>query len=301
MNLRQIAGVQARSSYTEKLISGGGAFVAILSVFYITDWLTDFNLAIALLPSMGASAVLVMAVPHGMLSQPWPVVAGNTVSALMGVTVSLGVENSYVAASLAVGTAIAAMHFLRCIHPPGGATALVPILLGDNALGFDFVFIPTLVNSLVILCIAVVFNNLFHWRRYPASLMTYDHSMYHPETYNISVKHIEQAMETLDELIDIAPEQIKYIVDRADEIMVKERDPGFKIRVGGYYTNGAAGRQWAVRQVIDISNHPGLAKKLVIYRTVEGSGKGESGTMRLYEFKTWAKEQMLSVTARTGK
>ena len=301
MNIRQLVGVQARSSYTEKLISGLGAFLGIFSVFLVTDWLTNFETAIALLPSMGASAVLVMAVPHGMLSQPWPVVAGNTVSAAIGVAVSLLVDNSYVAAGLAVGLAIAAMHLLRCIHPPGGATALVPVLAGESVQGFGFVLIPTLANCLVILLIAVVFNNIFHWRRYPASLMKYDHSMYHPETYNISVSHIERAMETLDELIDIAPEQIKYIVDRADEIMLQDHDPGFKIRVGHYYTNGAPGRQWSVRQVIDISNHPGAADKRVIYRTVDGNQKGESGTVRLYEFKNWAKEPMLPASEKPAK
>lgn len=294
MNLRQFFGVQARSSWTEKLLSGVGALLAISTIFFVTDWLSGFEVAIALLPSMGASAVLVLAVPHGMLSQPWPVLAGNLVSAVIGVAVALTVEPAYLAAGLAVGLSIAAMHLLRCIHPPGGATALVPIIGGDavQAMGYEFVLLPTLINCLVLLAVALAYNNCFSWRRYPASLVKYDHSMYHPETYNISSRHIRLAMETLDEVIDVSAEQIKYLLDKADEIMLSEQLPEFHILVGRYYTNGAAGRQWSVRQVIDISNHPNPARRVVIYRTVDGAFKGESGTVPLYEFRRWAKEQM---------
>lgn len=294
MNLNQIVGIQARSSWAEKIISGSGAWLAITSVYFLTDWLTNFNVAIALLPSMGASAVLVFAVPHGTLSQPWPVIGGNTLSAFIGVIVALAVDPVYLAAGLAVGASIAAMHLLRCIHPPGGATALIPILGGETvqAMGFEFVMIPTLVNCCVLVAIALLFNNLFDWRRYPASLMKYDHSMYHPETYDISARHIELAMDTLDEVVDVTPDQIKYIVDKADQIMQETTQPLINIIVGGHYTNGAAGRQWSVRQVLDISNHPNPAQKQVIYKTVDGAFKGDHGTTSLYEFKRWAKERM---------
>lgn len=297
MNIRQLLGVQARSSWTEKLLSGIGAFTAITAVFFCTDWLAGFDIAMALLPSMGASAVLALSVPHGTLSQPWPIIAGNTVSAFIGVTAALAVADVYVAAGLAVGISIATMHYLRCIHPPGGATALVPVIGGHEiqSMGYEFVLVPTLANCFIIVTVAIAFNNLFRWRRYPASLMTYDHSMYHPETYSISARHIQLAMESMDEVIDISPEQVKYLVDKADEIMISEQVPEFHIVAGRYYTNGAAGRQWSVRQVIDISNHANAAKRVVIYRTVDGALKGESGTVLLYEFRRWAKEQMRPV------
>ncbi|MBN50571.1 MAG: HPP family protein [Spongiibacteraceae bacterium] len=294
MGLRQFMGFQARSSLDEKVISGLGAFLGILSVFIFTDWATDFELAISLLPSMGASAVLVLAVPHGTLSQPWPLLGGNLISALVGVTCASYIDNMYLAAGTAVGLSIMAMHLLRCIHPPGGATALIAVVGGEaiRDLGFSYIVLPTLANCLVIFTIAMAFNNLFPWRRYPSSLMRYDNSMYSPETSRIKVSHLQLAMETLDEVIDIAPEQVKYIVDKADEIMRSENAPAFKIVAGGYYTNGAPGQAWAVRQVIDISNHPNPSKKRVIYRTVDGAQKGSSATVLLFEFSDWAREVM---------
>lgn len=294
MRFKQWIGIQASSSWLEKLVSGLGALLAISATFYCTDWFASVDVAMALLPSMGASAVLVFAVPHGMLSQPWPLLAGNLVSAVIGVSVALCVDAVYMASGLAVGLAIAAMHLLRCVHPPGGATALVAVIGGDavRQAGYEFVLMPVLVNCLLLFVIALVYNNFFSWRRYPAALMKYDHSMYHPETYHISTLHIQQALETMDELIDVSAEQVKYLVDKADEIMQLEKMAGVAISIGCYYTNAAAGRRWSVRQVLDISNHPNPARRKVMYRTVDGSCRGESGTVSLYEFQRWAREQM---------
>ena len=68
--------------------------------------------------------------------------------------------------------AIGAMHYLRCIHPPGGATALSAVLGGPaiEALGLQFILTPVLLNVIVILTVAVLYNYLFYWRRYPAGL-----------------------------------------------------------------------------------------------------------------------------------
>ncbi|MFX8373896.1 HPP family protein, partial [Acinetobacter baumannii] len=80
--------------------------------------------------SMGASAVLLYAVPHGALSQPWAVLAGHAVSAVAGVAAARNISDPALAAAVAVGTAILAMHYLRAIHPPGGATALTAVVGG---------------------------------------------------------------------------------------------------------------------------------------------------------------------------
>ena len=60
----------------------------------------------------------------------------------------------------AVGLAVGAMHYLRCIHPPGGATALAAVIGGSeiNALGYHYLIMPILINVLAILLLAVFFN-----------------------------------------------------------------------------------------------------------------------------------------------
>ena len=88
--------------------------------------------------SMGASAVLLFAVPHSSLGQLWNVIGGHLISAAIGVACYQWLPSNGIAAGASVGLAIGAMYYTRCIHPPGGATALVAIIDGQNihALGY---------------------------------------------------------------------------------------------------------------------------------------------------------------------
>ena len=71
----------------ERLLACLGALVGITLTALITRWSLGTGFAMPLLIApIGASAVLVFAVPASPLAQPWSVVAGNTLSALAGVT-----------------------------------------------------------------------------------------------------------------------------------------------------------------------------------------------------------------------
>ena len=128
--------------------------------------------SVGLVASMGASAVLLFAVPHGPLSQPWAVLGGHLVSAVVGVACTKVIAQPMLAAPVAVGLAIGTMHYLRCIHPPGGATALSAVVGGETVhqLGFHYVLTPVLLNATIILLVALLFNYPFPWRRYPLAL-----------------------------------------------------------------------------------------------------------------------------------
>ncbi len=164
-------GVETQSvSHSERLVSGLGGFVGIAAILVVTRMFLSPYGTTMLVASMGASAVLLFAVPHGALSQPWPLLAGHLVSALIGVACAKLLPAGALAAPAAVGLAVLAMHYLRCIHPPGGATALVAVIGGPEirSLGFDFVVAPVLLDASILLGCAVLFNSLFRWRRYPA-------------------------------------------------------------------------------------------------------------------------------------
>ena len=159
-------------SHRERLVSALGGLVGVLAVYLASHALGGPPATPLLIFSIGASTVLVFAVPHCSLSQPWPVFGGHLVSALIGVACARLVPDAALAAAAAVGLSIGAMHYLRCIHPPGGATALVAVLGGApvQALGFGFVLAPVLLNVVILLAAAVAFNAFFPWRRYPAFL-----------------------------------------------------------------------------------------------------------------------------------
>ncbi len=162
------------SSHGEKLLSGLGGFVAIFIVYLIT---TLFELALQsqllFVASMGASAVLLFATPHGPLSQPWNVAGGHVVSAFFGVLAHKLIGNQIFAGAAAVGMAITAMYYLRCLHPPGGATALVAVVGGAtvDSFGFLYVFFPVGLGAVMMVLVAIAFNYPFEWRRYPISLL----------------------------------------------------------------------------------------------------------------------------------
>jgi CBS-domain-containing membrane protein len=66
--------------------------LAIFCCFYITTYFTEAAGSATILPFMGASTVLLFAVPHGQLSTPWAFLAGNLLSAVVGVTCSKYIE-----------------------------------------------------------------------------------------------------------------------------------------------------------------------------------------------------------------
>jgi CBS domain-containing membrane protein len=117
-----------------------------------------------LVAPLGASAVLVFGAPANPLAQPWAVIGGNTLSALAGIVcVRLGGINASTAA-IAVGAAIALMFLLRCLHPPGGASALLVVLTGvtDPA----FALYPVLTNSVLLVAVGIAYNRVTR-REYP--------------------------------------------------------------------------------------------------------------------------------------
>jgi CBS-domain-containing membrane protein len=171
--LRTVAGIGAdHASHLERWLSVTGGLAGLAGVMLISQAQLGPQGSVGLVASMGASAVLLFAVPHGPLSQPWPVLGGHLVSALVGVACTKVIAQPMLAAPVAVGLAIGSMHYLRCIHPPGGATALSAVVGGEPVqhLGFQFVLTPVLWNAVVILAIALLFNYPFTWRRYPLAL-----------------------------------------------------------------------------------------------------------------------------------
>ncbi|ORE89653.1 HPP family protein [Aurantimonas sp. 22II-16-19i] len=121
-----------------------------------------------LVAPMGASAVLLFAVPSSPLAQPWSILGGNVSAALVGIACRLAIPEPLLAAAAAVCLAIALMFLLRCLHPPGGAVAVTAVLAGPSAdaLGFVFALVPIGLNSALLLAVALAYNRATG-RRYP--------------------------------------------------------------------------------------------------------------------------------------
>jgi len=108
-----------------------------------------------LVAPMGASAVLLFAMPLNPLAQPWSIIGGNTISAAIGITVTHLVPDPMIAAGLTVALAIAAMSLAGCLHPPGGGIALVMVLGGPHVIapGYLFALVPVALNSVLLVAL----------------------------------------------------------------------------------------------------------------------------------------------------
>ncbi len=289
---------QTLASHTEKLVSALGAGLAIAAIFVSSHWLLGPVAAAILVASMGASAVLLFAVPHGPLSQPWPVAAGHVVSALIGVSCAQLLINEILAASLAVGLATGAMYYLKCVHPPGGATALSAVVGGEatHELAYQFVLTPVLLNVAIILLIGLLFNALFAWRRYPVALhrLQKTHDKDTDELIPAAISHADfvYALSQIDSFVDVNEHELLRIYGLA---INKSQQSVFKadqLLLGHYYSNGQYGKDWSVRLIVDQSSSEQADKDMIIYKVVAGKGRRTSGYATRTAFQQWAKHEV---------
>ncbi|MBI5665396.1 MAG: HPP family protein, partial [Nitrospirae bacterium] len=104
------------------------------------------------------------------LAQPRNLIGGHVISAVIGVaSYQMFNEHMWLASSVAVATAVALMHFTKTLHPPGGATALIAVIGGENIhdLGFSYAIVPVGAGAAIMLVVALLVNNLATNRRYP--------------------------------------------------------------------------------------------------------------------------------------
>lgn len=210
-----------KPSHKEKLISGLGGGISIFITFWLTNFLEQsLHTQLLFVASMGATAVLLFANPHGPLSQPWNVIGGHLISALAGVSVHYVVADPIIAGALAVGLAITAMYYLQCLHPPGGATALVAVMGGADSFGFLYILFPIGIGAVLMVLVAAAFNYPFPWRRYPAWLFpapvepsaNIDHNPAYPD---ITHADLVAALSQIDGFIDISEEDLLRIYELA--------------------------------------------------------------------------------------
>jgi len=137
-----------------------GGFLAIAAVALLTD-----ALSVALvLGSFGATCVLVFGYPDVPFSQPRNVIGGHALSSFTGLLFLTVFGAHWWAVALAAGTAIALMMLTRTVHPPAGSN---PVIVFLTQPAWSFLLFPTLVGALVVVVVALLYNNATRTARYP--------------------------------------------------------------------------------------------------------------------------------------
>lgn len=212
---------QTSITHRERILSGFGGIGAILAATWLTHLFIGPVTAPFMLAAMGASTVLLLGAPHSPFSQPWSFIGGHMVSAAIGVTCAMEIHNVYLSAGLAVGLSILAMYYLRCLHPPGGATALLSVI-GDqriHSMGYHFILMPVFINVAILLGAALLINRLVLRRHYP----------YHPSFAGKEAGHgkelhvrpglsrddLHEALREMNSYIDVSEEDLERIFSLA--------------------------------------------------------------------------------------
>jgi len=207
-----------------KILSLLACFCGIFFIALVTQTFIGSSNAPIIVASMGASAVILFFIPNSPLAQPWPFVGGQLCSAFIGVTCALNIEETASASATAVGGSILVMLILRCLHPPGAATALAPVMAGQSiaSLGYSFVWMPVGINVSIMLILAVIINRWVMKREYPNALNTKkeastqtDHST-PGKKIGITEQDIARALQQSTSLVDITANELSHLLTRAE-------------------------------------------------------------------------------------
>ncbi|TPJ75981.1 HPP family protein [Mesorhizobium sp. B2-6-2] len=231
MAFRLFVPILAGATLRERLLACLGATIGIALTGMISGLAMGSGPLVAMLVApMGASAVLLFAVPSSPLAQPWSIIGGNTISALVGVTVAHFVHDTVIASGLAVALAIAAMSFTRSLHPPGGAAALTGVLGGPAvaAAGFLFPFVPVALNSTILVALGFLFHKLSR-RNYPHVHVpaarghgTADRPP--AERVGFRPEDVDAALSALDETFDIDRDDLERLLRQVElQAMVRSQ------------------------------------------------------------------------------
>jgi CBS domain-containing membrane protein len=158
----------AGATLRDRVVACFGTFFGIwIAVFAASSGGFDGVSFSLLAAPIGASAVLVFAVPSSPLAQPWSVIGGNGLSAVTGLLVTTTLQDPVWAAATAVAFAILVMTLTRSLHPPGGACALTVTIAHtytpDHVVP---VMLLILLNSIGLVAAAWLFHRLQR-RTYP--------------------------------------------------------------------------------------------------------------------------------------
>lgn len=202
---------QTNVSQQERYRAAAGAFIGLLFTLLAGRYLgglvgvSDWAMA-----SLGASALLVFVLPSSPMAQPWAVIGGNFLSALIGIACVNLFDYPVVTAPVAVGLSILCMFVMRCLHPPAAAVAMITSL--GSISHFDYAVFPVLTDSMLLILAAVIYNNLTG-KAYPYFLNS--KPLKSPAEANQS-KEIDDVLSRYNQVIDINREDLATLISEVE-------------------------------------------------------------------------------------
>ena len=223
---QRLGPVASRASWKELIRSCIGAGLGLALAGMLVGMVDHFlPHALFLFAPLGATAVLVFAVPSSPLAQPWNCVVGNTVPALYSLLLlwAFPTLSQTSMAALAVGGAIAIMLALRALHPPGGAVALLTVLSAEQLLPMGwYLLVPMAALSAVLVAVGVLYHRACGrpYLHQPPQIA----KAQRPATQlALSEQDLEQLLQRFDQSNNLSPEDLGVMLAAAEEDAIKRR------------------------------------------------------------------------------
>jgi len=163
-----------------------------------------------------------------------------------------------------------------------------------HALGYHYVLMPILINVVAILAMAIAFNALFPWRRYPAHLHRRREASRITQPaqrqFELTQEDFAAAMEQLNSYVDITTENLTELLELAKQHAEKNITHPQDIIPGRAYSNGKLGKLWSVRRVLTQEERPAdAATDRLHYQVIAGEHVGQAGACSADDFRAWAR------------
>jgi len=144
-----------------------GSMLGIGTVAYVSS-VTGVNF---IMPPLGATCFIAFVIPDSAFAQPRNIVGGHILSSFIGILCLFFFGLHWWVYALAVSSAIAAMQFLRLLHPPAAANPLLMIM--QEGLPLDTLLAPVIVGSITLSLVVVLFNRVIARHRYFRIMLHY--------------------------------------------------------------------------------------------------------------------------------
>jgi len=200
------------------------SFVAMLIIGLVGSLITKDLQKLMLVASLGPSIVLVFLVPSSPFSQPYPMLMGHFVAAVIGVSCAYLPLDLYWSAAIGITLCIFAMFFMGAVHPPAGATAMMPIIVGPEVVGgFHFAYFPVLTNMTLLVVLAILFHRWWLKKEYPSRpAPTSDPIHKHDDAsplvrLGIQSDDLKSALKDIDAYLDVTEKDLTLVYGLAQQ------------------------------------------------------------------------------------
>ena len=201
----------------EWLRAGVGALLGLCLAGWLCSLAYGPSIALHLLGPLAATAVLVFAVHAGPLAQPWSVLGSYALAGVIGLVMRQHLGSELWVAGVALGLSLLVMCLLRCLHPPGGGVAVSAVLADSGLVAMgDHLLEPIMLNALVLVAVAVVYNRLTGVRYpkpgLPRKDLHHTHDPVPSARVGFSSDDLDQALEDIGEYVDVSRDELERIL-----------------------------------------------------------------------------------------